>query len=165
MSAMEAEEEWGRIDGRQGETGKVIKNSSCRCFCSTSKWRACQRQRLGLMHYWAGAHLAPSHPPGWQSGSRPSALTQPPVWRRPAGDTEHMLDMILKGGKTGTFAVCKPREKNACFRSSVNISKRFLHLHSVVAFFDLEETVQLSFLNITLWKKKHLATCRNIQFN
>lgn len=59
MGATAAEEEWGRIDGEQGGTGKVIKNASCRCFWSTSKWCACQRRRQGLMHYWAGTRLAP----------------------------------------------------------------------------------------------------------
>lgn len=33
-----------RIDGKQGGTGKVIKNSSYRCFWNTSKWCACQCQ-------------------------------------------------------------------------------------------------------------------------
>lgn len=70
MRGMRAVKEWRRIDGKQGGTGKVIKNSSYRCFWSTSKWCACQCQRrawciIEMVPTW---HLAlTSHPRStWQ---------------------------------------------------------------------------------------------------
>lgn len=113
MRGMQALKECRRIDGKHGGTGKVIKNWSYRCFRSTSKWCAWPCQRLGMMHYWDGAHLAPGAditPPvhlaahvsrGRHFGSHLSALTQLPVWWRASGKAAHMLRADLKGTELG----------------------------------------------------------------
>lgn len=139
MRAMEAEEERGRIDGKQGETGKVIKNSGCRCFSSTSKWCACQQRHPGLMHYWAGAHLAPGADipfpirlaarehvddgPGHASPRRPGPWCD-------GGHQGTRSTCSTPSSKTANWdmCICKLHEKNECFKSSVYISEENLHL-------------------------------------
>lgn len=101
--------EWRRIDGNRGGTGKVIKNSSYRCFWNTSKWHAWQCQRwawciIEMMPTW---HLAlTSHARftchvGDTLGHTSLTQTKLPMWWRASGETAHMLNTDLKGTKLG----------------------------------------------------------------
>lgn len=91
MRGIWAVKEWRRMDGKQGGTGKVIKNSSYRCFWSTSKWHACQCQRwawciIEMVPTW---HLAlTSHPwSTWQHASHVVTLGVAPLRINPAPST------------------------------------------------------------------------------